>query len=180
MFAHASPIVQLRSMDGEIVDGRRLFGRKHLMVYWDRNDADREQHVVAMMQVLQRAQPDLAAVGVEIMFVHAPFPGDTAEPMTRDELIAWRDVESSPELPPVPLFRRPSAGELDPSREIGMELDYAVMDHLHDSPAIVVLDARGIVRWHSEGLAIPPTDAAVRKADQYTIIEAVKFALEDL
>ncbi len=48
-----------------------------------------------------------------------------------------------------------------------------------ESTAIVLLDADGIVRWHSEGVQVPPADDPLARRqidDQWTIIQAVEFA----
>jgi hypothetical protein len=54
-----------------------------------------------------------------------------------------------------------------------------VFENLGRSPSIVLLDERGIVRWHSEGIQ-EPIGSEIKKPEQYTIITAVQFALEDL
>jgi hypothetical protein len=185
MFGHASPMVQLVAIDGGILDGRQLVGKKRLMVYWDWGDRVEEANAVAFMQVLQKAQADLAAKGVEIMFTHLAFPTARKQPMNDSDLRAFAKrwaVKGSDGavLPAVPIYRRPNETEYNAARELGLENAYTVMENLGQSPAIVVLDARGIVRWHSEGLATPPVDAQVQAPEQYTIIEAVTFALDSL
>ncbi len=184
MFAHASPMVQLVSINGGILDGRQLYGTKRLIVYWDWGDRVEEANAVAFMQVLQKAQNDLKAKNVEIMFAHVSFPTTRKQPMNDSDLRAWADKwsvqENNQKLPMIPFYRRPNKTEFNEAREVGMENAYTVMENLGQSPAIVMLDERGIVRWHSEGLATPPSDSKVQKPDQYTIIEGVKFALEKL
>ena len=184
MFAHASPMVQLVSINGGILDGRQLYGSKRLIIYWDWGDRVEEANAVAFMQVLQKAQNDLKAAHIEIMFSHVSFPTSRKQPMNDSDLRAWADKwaiqEGGQKLPAIPFFRRPNKTEFNEAREVGMENAYTVMENLGQSPAIIILDERGIVRWHSEGLAEPPGDAQVQKADQYTIIEAVKFSLDKL
>ncbi|MFO0634020.1 MAG: hypothetical protein U0168_14335 [Nannocystaceae bacterium] len=184
MFGHVSPMVQLVGVDGGIVDGRSLVGHKHLMVYWDWGDRVEEAHAVAFMQVLQKAQADLAAVGVDIMFTHVKFPGGRKQPMNDTDLRAWAQrwsvkVDGAP-LSGIPMFRRPNTTEFNAAREIGVENAYTVMENLGQSPAIVILDERGVVRWHSEGVEAPEASSGITHADQFTIIEAVKFALAAL
>jgi hypothetical protein len=184
MFAHASPMVQLVSINGGILDGRQLYGSKRLIVYWDWGDRVEEANAVAFNQVLQKAQNDLKAKNVEIMFTHVSFPNTRKQPMNDSDLRAWADrnsvEENGQKLPMIPYYRRPNKTEYNAARELGLENAYTVMENLGQSPAIIMLDERGIVRWHSEGLATPPSDAQIQKADQYTIIEAVKFAIEKL
>jgi hypothetical protein len=124
------------------------------------------------------------------MFVHVAFPsnqGATArkKPMNDTDLRAFADQwaqkdDAGNKLPMIPFYRRPNKTEFNAARELGMENAYTVMENLGQSPAILILDERGIVRWHSEGLEEPPQGATVTKKDQYTIIEAVKFCLEKL
>lgn len=185
MFGHASPMTQVVSINGGISDGRQLYGKKRLMVYWDWGDRVEEGNAVAFMQVLQKAQVDLAAKGVEIMFTHVSFPTARKQPMNDSDLRTWAGKwsvkgDDGAALPMVPFYRRPNKTEFNEARELGMENAYTVMENLGQSPALLILDERGIVRWHSEGLETPPSDAQVQKPEQYTIIEAVKFSLEKL
>lgn len=185
MFGHASPMVQVVSINGGIFDGRQLYGKKRFMVYWDWGDRQEEGYAVSFMQVLQKAQADLNAKGIEIMFVHVQFPTGRKIAMNDTDLRAWSDKwsvkgDDGNKLPMIPFYRRPNKVEFNAARELGMENAYTVMENLGQSPAIVLLDDRGIVRWHSEGLQTPPADAPVQKPEQYTIIEAVTFALKNL
>jgi hypothetical protein len=182
MMGHASPMTQIVSINGGILDGRQLKGKKRLMVYWDWGDRVEEANAVAFMQVLQKAQADLTAKGVEIMFTHVPFPTARKQPMNDSDLRAWADKFSvkgadGQKMPMIPFYRRPNKTEYNDARELGLENAYTVAENLGQSPAILLLDERGVVRWHSEGLEagdgkLPP--------EQYTIIEAVKFSLEKL
>jgi len=182
LFARMSPVLQLVGLDGTIVDGRTLVGRKRFVVYWSCADANEQAAAIAFLQVLQKAQADLAAANVDILFAHVVFPG--RRPMTDTELRVWRDahglVQDGRAYPLVPFYRRPERHEHDAAREVGLEVQLEALAHVRDSPAIVLLDARGVVRWHSEGVQDPPSDAVVQRADQYTVIEAIRFALEQL
>ena len=185
MCGHASPMVQIVSINGGILDGRQLQGKKRLMIYWDWGDRIEEANAVAFMQVLQKAQADLSAKGVEIMYAHVSFPTARKQPMNDSDLRAFADKwavkdDAGQKLPPIPTYRRPNKTEYNEARELGLENAYTVMENLGQSPALVLLDERGIVRWHSEGLATPPADAKVQKPEQYTIIEAVNFSLSQL
>lgn len=182
MMGHASPMTQIVSINGGILDGRQLKGKKRLMIWWDWGDRIEEANAVAFMQVLQKAQVDLTAKGVEIMFTHVPFPTARKQPMNDSDLRAWADKFSvkgadGQKMPMIPFYRRPNKTEYNDARELGMENAYTVAENLGQSPAILILDERGVVRWHSEGLEagdgkLPP--------EQYTIIEAVKFSLDKL
>jgi hypothetical protein len=82
--------------------------------------------------------------------------------------------------PPLPIYRFPNKTEFNQARELGMENAYTVFENLGRSPTLVLLDERGIVRWHSEGVQEPTAGGEVSDPAQYTIIEAVKFSLEQL
>ncbi|MCH9681165.1 MAG: hypothetical protein K0V04_07020 [Deltaproteobacteria bacterium] len=184
MFGHASPSVMLVNVDGGILDGRQLFGKKRLMVYWDRGDREEQASAVSMLQVLQKAQADLVGKGVEIMYIQVRFPTGRQVEMNDSDLRAfmqkWTVESGGQKLPPLPMYRFPNKTEFNQARELGMENAFTVFENLGESPAVVLIDERGIVRWHSEGLQQPGSGAEVADPAQYTIIEAVKYALEKL
>ncbi len=184
MFGHASPSAMLVNVDGGILDGRQLFGKKRLIVYWDRGDRLEQASAVAFLQVLQKAQADLKDQGVEIMFIQVQFPTGRQVAMNDRDLREfqkqWTVDSGGQKLAPLPLYRFPNKTEFNQAREIGMENAFTVFENLGQSPAIMLLDDHGIVRWHSEGLQQPGSDAEVTDPAQYTIIEAVEFALKKL
>ncbi len=184
MFGHASPSVMLVNVDGGILDGRQLFGKKRLMVYWDRGDREEQASAVGFMQVLQKAQGDLAAKEVEVMFIQVRFPTGRQVEMNDSDLRAfmqkWTVESGGQKMPPLPMYRFPNKTEFNQARELGMENAFTVFENLGESPALILLDERGMVRWHSEGLQQPGAGAEVTDPAQYTIIEAVKYALEKL
>lgn len=176
MFGHASPSVMLVSADGGILDGRQLYGKKRLIVYWDWGDREEEAAAIDFMQVLQKAQGDLANSGVEVMFVHLQFPSGRKAPMNDSDLRAWTKkfaVEGG--LPDVPLYRFPNATEFNAAREVGMEGAFTVIENLSRSPSIVILNDDGIVMWHSEGVD-PIPGSEVKDPEQAVIIAAVEYA----
>ena len=186
MFGHASPSVMLVNTDGGILDGRQLFGQRRLMVYWDWGDRVEEAAAVGYFKVLQKAQADLKAKNIEVMFVHLRFPGGRKAPMNDSDLRAWqsqfgeKDSAGRP-LPGLPTYRFPNETEFNPARELGMENAFTVIENLGESPVIILLDESGIVRWHSAGVQDPATiGSEVKDPAQATVIEAIKFALEHL
>jgi hypothetical protein len=184
MFGHASPSVMLVSTDGGILDGRQLFGKKRLIVYWDQGDREEQAAAVTFLQVLQKAQPDLTGKGVEIMFTQVRFPTGRQVALNDRDLREfqkkWTVEESGQKLPPIPMYRFPNETEFNQARELGMENAFTVFENLGQSPTIMLLDEHGTVRWHSEGLEQPGAGAEVTDPAQYTIIEAVKYSLEKL
>jgi hypothetical protein len=184
MFGHASPSVMLVSIDGGILDGRQLYGKKRLVVYWDQGDREEQAAAVSFLQVLQKAQPDLQAKGVEIMFTQVRFPTGRQVALNDRDLREfqkkWTVEEGGQKLAPIPMYRFPNETEFNQARELGMENAFTVFENLGQSPTIVLLDEHGTVRWHSEGLQPPAAGEQVTDPAQYTIIEAVKFSLDKL
>jgi len=176
MFGHASPSVMLVSADGGILDGRQLYGKKRMVVYWDWGDREEEAAAIDFMQVLQVAQADLNAKNVEVMFVHLKFPGGRKAPMNDSDLRAWQKKHGvKDKVPDVPLFRFPNATEYNAARELGMEGAFTTIENLSRSPSIVILDENGIVVWHSDGIQDLP-GSEIKDPEQATIIPAVEFA----
>ncbi len=176
MFGHASPSIMLVSADGGILDGRQLYGKKRLMVYWDWGDREEEATAVTFLQILQLAQADLAAQNIEVMFVHMQFPQGRKAPMNDSDLRTWQKKfgakEGGTELA---LYRFPNATEFNRARELGMEGAFTVNENLSRSPAIVLLNDDGIVMWHSEGIQeVPGSD--IKDPAQATLNEAIKYA----
>ena len=176
VFGHASPSVMLVSADGGILDGRQLYGKKRIVVYWDWGDREEEAAAIDFMQVLQVAQADLNAKNVEVMFVHLQFPGGRKAPMNDSDLRAWqKKFGVKDNVPDVPLFRFPNSTEYNAARELGMEGAFTTQENLSRSPAIVILNEDGIVVWHSDGIQDLP-GSEIKDPEQATIIPAVEFA----
>lgn len=186
MFGHASPSVMLVNSDGGILDGRQLAGKQRMIIYWDHGDRIEQAQAVTFLQVLQKAQADLqdpAKNGVtDVMMVQVRFPTGRQAAMNDSDLRAWQKkwaVEGG-KFPPVPMYRFPNETEFNQARELGMENAFTVFENLGKSPTILILDERGMVRWHSEGVQEPPAGTDAPDGTQYTIIEAVNFCLKDL
>jgi hypothetical protein len=182
MFGHASPSVMLVNTNGGILDGRQLYGKKRLMVYWDRGDRTEQANAVAFLQVLQKAQADLNAKGVEVMFVQVQFPTGRQVPMNDSDLREFQTKWSvdPAKFKPLEMYRFPNKTEFNEARELGMENAYTVFENLGKSPTVVLLDERGIVRWHSEGVQEPTPGGEISDPAQFTVIEAVNFSLNKL
>ena len=185
MFGHASPSVMLVNSDGGILDGRQLAGKQRLIIYWDQGDRIEQAQAVTFLQVLQKAQADLlnpAMNGVtEVMMVQVRFPTGRQAALNDSDLRAWQKKWSAEggKYPPLPMYRFPNETEFNAARELGMENAFTVFENLGKSPTIVILDERGMVRWHSEGVVDDPEGKAPDAA-QYTIIKAVEFCLKEL
>lgn len=184
LFGHASPMTMLVNADGGTTDGRQLQGKKRLMLFWDFATREEQAQAANMMQVLQNAQDDLKGSGVEVMFIQIMFPtnGDRQLPKNDTALRDFQKQYGVPNKPFLPMYRFPNAVEYNASRELGLEGSTTYIQYLRQSPAIVLLDEGGIVRWHSEGVQqAPASDPNLTgKPDQYTVIQAIEFALKKL
>lgn len=184
LFAHASPMAMLVNADGGITDGRQLYGKKRLILFWDWATREEQAQAANMLQVMQMAQADLNARGVELMFTQIKFPSNNrVEPKNDADLRDFVKQFGAKGKPPPPIYRFPNATEYNPSREVGLEGSFNYIQYLRQPPAIILLDDDGIVRWHSEGIqTAPPGDelAGKGKDDQWTIIQAINFALKEL
>ena len=184
LFGHASPMTMLVSADGGITDGRQLLGKKRLMLFWDWATRDEQAQAANMMQVLQLAQDDLKAAGIDIMFIQIKFPtnGDRQLPMNDTALRDFQKKYGVAGKNLLPMYRFPNATEYNQSRELGLEGSTTYIQYLRQPPAIVLLDEGGIVRWHSEGLQSAPAGDTTYagKDDQYTIVQAIDFAKASL
>ena len=184
LFAHASPMAMLVNADGGIVDGRQLVGKKRLMLFWDWATRDEQAQAANMMQILQLAQDDLRASGVDVMFIQVVFPTNGGRQAAMNDT-ALRDFQKQHGVQGkafLPMYRFPNATEYNRQRELGLEGATPYSQYLRQPPAIVLLDEGGIVRWHSEGIQAAPAGDAdyAGKDDQYTIVQAINFAKKEL
>ncbi len=185
LFGHASLMTMLVNANGGFTDGRQMAGKKRIVLFWDWATREEQAQAANMLRVLQMAQGDLQAAGIDLMFTHITFPSNNlgdgtprVRPMNDSALRDWEKQNGMPDKPMVPTFRFPNATEYNASRELGLEGSTTYIQYLRQSPAIVVLDEEGIIRWHSEGVqAPPPSDplAGKGKDDQWTIIQAIEF-----
>ena len=189
LFAHASPMTMLVSADGGTTDGRQFLGKKRLILFWDYATREEQAQAANMMQILQLAQADLSAVGIEIMFTQIRFPGNDngdgtprQAPMNDTALRGFQTSYGVKDKPQLPMYRFPNATEYNAARELGLEGATTYIQYLRASPAIILLDEGGIVRWHSEAIQPAPAGDATYagKDDQYTIVQAIEFAKANL
>ena len=182
-FGHVAPSIMLVNADGGILSGRDLVGKKRLILFWDIGTREEQAEAVDMMQVLQKAQADLKAKGVDIMFTQIQFPSNVRQAAWNDSALReFQDTHGIKDLPQLELYRFPNATEYNAAKEVGLEGATSYIQYLRAPPAIILLDENGIVRWHSEGIQTPPADHPLASVppNQFTIIEAVNFALEKL
>ncbi len=180
LFGHAIPSIMLYSSDGGLVTGRDLYGKKRFIVFFDWQTRDEQAIAQTYLQVMQKAKSDLEAAGYDVMFGQLKFPGRDRPPMNDTDL---RDFVSQAQVTvkdggPLPLprtYRYPNNMEYSPANDIGLEGSTTLIEYLGSSPAILIVDERGIVQWHSEGKSTDPEQKL--PDDVYTAIAAVKHAL---
>jgi hypothetical protein len=184
LYGHLSPLLALVHVDGGIVDGASLVGKKRLLVFWDHATRVEQGHAANMLQVLQKADEDLRRAGVDVLFAQIRFPSNNGRkaPMNDTDLRNFHATHGIPGGPVVPMYRFPNATEHKRALMRGYEGSTTWYEYLREPPAIVMLGADGEIRWHSEGLIPPPPGDTVfkDKEDQYTLIQAIEFAITTL
>ncbi len=185
LFGHAVPQILLVNSDGGFVNGRDLYGSKHLMVMFDWAAASDRQNGALSMQVLQKAQADLKAKGIDIVFAQIKHPQarDIAPMNDTDLRKFFSDNQVGPAeggpLPPPPLYRMPNSTEDNPTRVLGLEGAFTFYEAIGEAPNIFLINEDGIIVWHSAGTT-PDPEGKISVDMVYTINEAVMFALANL
>jgi hypothetical protein len=179
LFAHASPQLLLVNIDGGIINGRDLYGKKRLMVFFDWASQSDQQNGAIAVKVLQLAKPKLDAAGVEIMLVQLQHPSERPKPPMNDtdlrgfvRMSQVTEKEGGP-LPPPPMYRYPNRTEDNPSQTLGLEGAFPYLENIGEAPNVFVIDEFGVICWHSAG-PIPGTSG---DADMLEVMnQAVNFA----
>ena len=185
LFGHAAPQTLLVNSDGGFVNGRDLYGKKILMVFFDWAASSDRQNGALTMQVLQKAQADLKAKGIEIIFAQIKHPQERdIAPMNDTDLRAFfNDNQVKPDeggpLPPPPMYRMPNKTEDNPTRVLGMEGAFTFYEAIGEAPNIFLINEDGIIVWHSAGSVTDP-EGKITVDMVYTINKAVMHALENL
>jgi hypothetical protein len=176
LLGHPAPALALVDGAGHVFDNHELRGRRWLIVAFDWATPEQRQHAALVLQVLQNAQADLRAEGVELMFAQVPHPyGPEITPMSDADLRQFfvdnqlRTSDGGP-LPPPPMYRTPNRTESTEPTDT---------KHFGESPNVVIVDERGVVRWHSAG-ATPDPSGEMPVDAVYTINAAVLFARDRL
>lgn len=185
LFGHAVPQLLLVNSDGGFVNGRDLYGKKVLMVFFDWAASSDRQNGALSMQVLQKAQADLKAKGIEIVFAQIKHPQERdIAPMNDTDLRKFfsdnqvKPSEGGP-LPPPPLYRMPNKTEDNPTRVLGLEGAFTFYEAIGEAPNVFLINEDGIIVWHSAG-AIPDPTGEIGVPMVYTMNEAVLFARDNL
>ena len=188
LFGHASPQIQLFGIDGGLVTGRDFYGTRQFIVFWDWQTQSQQFDNTILFQVLQKAQTDLKNKGYGVSFAYVPLPGRDSRPPPNDKDLrnqAARDEVKEDDggpLPWPPMFRYPNATEFQEAQNLGMEGGRTYLESIGESPAIMIIDEHGVIRWHSEGTIANPDNPSggAKEEAEYTVIRAIKFALDEL
>jgi hypothetical protein len=173
-FGRRAPALPLIDDEGRSLDTNDLHGRRYLIVAFDWATSTDRQDAALMLQVLQKAQADLRAEGVEFLFAQVPHPSNSKiRPMNRSKLRGFAvdnqltEREGGP-LPLPPLYHSPTLGRA-----------HSDLERFGEPPNVWIVDERGVVRWHSAGVTPDPFGEIVVDA-VYTINAAVIFARDSL
>ncbi len=181
LFGHASPALLLVDLEGQFINGRDLYGRKWLMVFFDWTSPGDDINGAIALKVMQLAKPKLDAAGVEMMLVQLQhFAEQPRPPMTNSDLYKFfalnqvSENEGGP-LPAPPMYRSPNETEDDPGQHLGLEGWFGYLENLGETPNVLVLDEFGVICWHSAG----PIPGNSGDEDMLEVMaQAVEFAIE--
>lgn len=158
-FGHATPALRIYRMDDPrgYRNGRELYGHNTLIVYWipDNYRIQNQQRNRALLPQLyarlQAHEAELRAAGVEPIFMLS----GRANPRLRRYIRSQIKLDSygwAPNM--VPIFAN-ATYQSDPNT-LGLQHQAADLNEMllrdgHLGPILLIIDARGIVRWHSRG-----------------------------
>ncbi len=179
LFGHASPQLLLVNIDGGIINGRDLYGKRRLMVFFDWASQDDQRNGTVALKILQQAQAELKAKGFELMLVQLEHVSERSKPPMNDtDLRAFftnnqATAKEGGPLPPPPMYRYPNRTEDNPTQTLGLEGAFNYLENIAEAPNVFVLDEFGVIRWHSAG----PIPGNSGDPDMVTVMTtAVKFA----
>jgi hypothetical protein len=158
-FGHATPALRFYRMDDPrgFRNGRELYGRHTLIVLWTPDNyrvQNWRRNNALLPQVyarLQAHEAELRAAGVDVVFM---LPG-RADPLLRGYIRSQIAVDAygwAPNM--IPIFA--NATDTSNPNTLGLQHQAADLNELvfrdgHVGPILLIIDARGIVRWHSRG-----------------------------
>lgn len=179
LFGHASPQLLLVNIDGGLINGRDLYGKRRFMVFFDWASQDDQRNGAISLKVLQLAGEQLKAANFEVMLVQIEHPSERPKPPMNDsDLRAFftasqvTESEGGP-LPPPPMYRYPNRTEDNPSQTLGLEGAFNYLENIGEAPNVFILDEFGVIRWHSAG----PIPGETGDPDMLAVMnEAVNFA----
>lgn len=158
-FGHATPALRFYRMDDPrgYRNGRELYGHNTLIVYWlpDNYRIQNQQRNRAILPQLyarlQAHEAALRAAGVEPIFMLSGRANPRLRRYIRSQ-IALDSYGWAPNM--VPIFAN-ATNQGDPNT-LGLQHQAADLDELlfrdgHLGSILLIIDARGIVRWHSRG-----------------------------
>jgi len=200
LFGHAIPALRMYRGEEPrgYINGRQIYGRGAVILVWEMpwllaHTREFWAELPGFYAQLQKSDAALQAAGVDTYFVfpsveESRFRRPQGDPSIMDAPTGTNTLRFAineetrdhirSEIPPgttdlIPLFLLESAAD-DPNN-LGLEHPASdIREWLFDriyAPVILVIDHRGIVRWHSRDFPIGPEE---------TIASAVQFALTQL
>jgi hypothetical protein len=170
LFGHAIPALRFYREEPPIgfISGRELYGRSFVAVLWVYNGNLPErtywQELAPKVYAhLQSWVPRLLAVDVDVGFIVA----HNTSPETRAELRTYAGDPNPGYVPVYQLSSRSGDANTVGLERGGADLREALKLGGLPEPVILIFDARGIVRWHSNGFPLGVAD---------TIEAAMRFA----
>lgn len=179
-FGQATPAMRLYRLDDPrgYRNGRELYGRHTLIVYWTPDNYRQQnirRNVILMGEIyahLQGREAELRAAGVDAIFMMRGRIDPGQRRIVRRG-VQLDDYGWAPNL--VPIFvdeSVPSNGNTVGIQHQAADLRELMFNDGHRGPILLVIDARGIVRWHSRGW---------HNEDPHASLDAViDFAVHDL
>ncbi len=179
-FGHATPALRFYRLDDPrgFRNGRDIYGRHTLIVLWTPDNyriEDRLRNNALLPQIyarLQAHEAELRAAGVDVMFMI----NRRANPRVRRYIRSQIGIDAygwAPNM--IPIFANES--DTGNPNTLGLQHQAADINELlfrdgRFGPILLIIDARGIVRWHSRGW---------HKEDPFASIESVvDFAARQL
>jgi hypothetical protein len=179
-FGHATPALRFYKLDSprEYVDGRDLFGRAALIVLWvpdrytQRTAMAYQAVLLQWYAALQERRAELLAGGVDTYLL---FNGRVAE-VDRRNLRAQAIGDETYRESSVPIYANTSFTNNPNTRGLehsAADFNEMVFNDGRHGPIIMIVDPRGIVRWHSRGFEHAGEPIG-------TLLAAIEFSLRSL
>ena len=163
LFAHAAPTCCSSTPTVASSTAATSMGAKYSMVFFDGPPVHRQNGALTM-QVLQKAQHNSKAKGVEIVFAQIKHPQERdIAPMNDTDLACFFPENQVGERAKVARCRpRPcTACRTRPrtilTRVLGLEGAFTFLEAIGEAPNIFVIDEHGMIRWHSAGTTPDPS-----------------------
>ncbi len=158
-FGHATPALRFYRLDDPrgFRDGRALYGRHTLIVYWAGGNVklqDQRRYIALLPQIyarLQAHEPELSAAGIDTILL----TNGRVSPLTRKFIRSQIAIDAygwAPNM--IPIVANETYTNNPNTRGLqhqAADLNELLFNDGHLGTILLVIAARGIVRWHSRG-----------------------------